>query len=103
MNKMKNPIKKYKEWRTGLYDLEMNEKVNTNVYVANDPNDPENGIYVFVADIPVMRVIDCKNGNGNAIPIDKVGEFIANVKNMFRNSINKKPISNDVQRKETDN
>lgn len=100
---MKNPIKKYKEWRTGLYDLEMNEKVNTNVYVANDPYDPDNGIYVFVADIPVMRVVDGRNCNGNTIPIENVGEFIVNVKNMFRNSINKKPIIDDVQRKDSDN
>ena len=99
---MKNPIRKYKEWRDTLATNENESRVNSNVYVSNDPNDPENGIYVFVMDVPVIKVVDGNNDRGNTLPIEKVGEFVGNIKRMFRNSINNKPINDDVQREETD-
>lgn len=100
---MRNPIRKYNEWRKSLNDKEISERVNGKVYVANDPNDPENGIYVFVANIPVMKVTYGNNDRGNTLPIDKVGEFVGNVKRMYRNAINNKPINDDIQREEGNN
>ena len=40
--------------------IELNNKstVNTDVTIANDPNDPENRIYVFVGGIPIAEVRD---------------------------------------------
>lgn len=96
---MKNPIKRYKEWRDTLANNENESRVNSNVYVSNDP---ENGIYVFVMDVPVIKVVDGNNDLGNTLPIDKVAEFVGNIKRMFRNSINNKPINDDVQREEAD-
>ena len=76
--------------------LEFNNKstVNTDVTIANDKNDPENRIYVFVGGIPVAEVIDVAFDGENTIRIDHVGEFVANIKKMYLNSLNCKSIKN---------
>lgn len=99
---MKNPIRKYKEWRDTLATNENESRVNSNVYVSNDPNDPENGIYVFVMDVPVIKVVDGNNDRGNTLPIEKVGEFVGNIKRMFRNALNDKAIAYELPHKEAD-
>ena len=76
--------------------IEFNNKstVNTDVTIANDKNDPENRIYVFVGGIPVAEVIDVAFDGENTIRIDHVGEFVANIKKMYLNSLNCKSIKN---------
>ena len=66
--------------------------VNRDVTIANDPNDPENRIYVFVGGIPIAEVSDVELDKENTILIDHVGEFVANIKKMYLNSLNNKPI-----------
>lgn len=84
--------------------VQLNNKktVNTDVTIANDPNDPENRIYVFVGGIPIAEVRDVELGGENTILIDHVGEFVANVKKMYLNSLNGEPIQNKQNGNETD-
>ena len=76
--------------------VQLNNKrtVNADVTIANDTNDPENRIYVFVGGIPIAEVSDVETDGENIILIDHVGEFVANVKKMYLNSLNGKPIKN---------
>ena len=76
--------------------VQLNNKrtVNADVTIANDPNDPENRIYVFVGGIPIAEVSDVELDGENIILIDHVGEFVAIVKKMYLNSLNGKPIKN---------
>ena len=76
--------------------VQLNNKrtVNADVTIANDPNDPENRIYVFVGGIPIAEVSDVELDDENTVLIDHVGEFVANVKKMYLNSLNGKPIKN---------
>ena len=76
--------------------VQLNNKrtVNADVTIANDANDPENRIYVFVGGIPIAEVSDVELDGENIILIDHVGEFVANVKKMYLNSLNGKPIKN---------
>ena len=83
-----------REEREISVQLSNKKTVNTGVTVANDPNDPENRIYVFVGGIPVAEVRDVELDGENTILIDHVGEFVANVKKMYLNSLNGKPIKN---------
>ena len=69
-----------------------NKTLNTDVTIANDPNDPENRIYVFVGGIPIAEVRDIELDGENTILIDQVGEYVANIKKMYLNSLNNKPI-----------
>lgn len=73
---------------------ETERMVNHDVCVGNDPNDPENRIYVFIGGIPIAEVSDVELDGENTILIDHVGEFVANVKKMYLNSLNDKPIKN---------
>ena len=68
--------------------------VNHNVYVGNDPNDPENGIYILCRGIPVLRVVNDPCVTNNEVGIDEVAEVVKNIKDMYRNSLNGKPIQN---------
>ena len=96
--KINNPLsallRKMREEREISVQLNNKKTVNTGVTIANDPNDPENRIYVFVGDIPIAEVRDIKLDGGNTILIDHVGEFVANIKKMYLNSLNGKPIKN---------
>ena len=62
--------------------------VNTDVYVANDKNDPDNKIYIYVCGVPVALVCDVVQDGENCVLIDQVGEFVANIKKMYRNKLN---------------
>ena len=94
--KISNPFKaflnKMREEREISVQLNNKKTVNTGVTIANDPNDPENRIYVFVGGIPIAEVSDVELDGENTILIDHVGEFVANVKKMYLNSLNNKPI-----------
>ena len=71
---------------------ETERMVNKNVYVGNDPNDPENGIYIFCRGIPVLRVVNDPCVTNNEVGIDEVAEVLKNIKDMYRNSLSNKPI-----------
>ena len=94
--KISNPfstfLRKMREERETSVQLNNKKTVNTNVTVANDPNDPENRIYVVVGGIPIAEVRDIELDGENTILIDHVSEFVANIKKMYLNSLNNKPI-----------
>ena len=94
--KISNPfstfLRKMREERNISIELDNKRMVNRDVTIANDPNDLENRIYVFVGGIPIAEVRDVELGGENTILIDHVGEFVANVKKMYLNSLNNKPI-----------
>ena len=96
--KINNPfstfLRKMREERETSEQLDNKKTVNAGVTIANDPNDPENRIYVFVGGIPVAEVRDVELDGENTVLIDHVGEFVANVKKMYLNSLNGKPIKN---------
>lgn len=71
---------------------ETERMVNHDVYVGNDPNDPENGIYIFCGGIPVLRVVNDPCVTNNEVGIDEVAEVLTNIKAMYRNYLNDKPI-----------
>ena len=68
--------------------------VNRDVYVGNDPNDPNNGVYIFCGGIPVLRVVNEPCVTNNEVGIGDVAEVLKNIKDMYRNSINGKSIKN---------
>ena len=94
--KISNPfstfLRKMREERETSVQLNNKKTVNTDVTIANDPNDPENRIYVFVCGVPIAEVRDIELDGENTILIDHVGEFVANIKKMYLNSLNNKPI-----------
>ena len=94
--KINNPfstlLRKMREERETSEQLNNKKTVNTDVTIANDPNDPENRIYVFVGGIPIAEVRDVELDGENTILIDQVGEYVANIKKMYLNSLNGKPI-----------
>ena len=94
--KISNPfsafLRKMREEREISVQSNNNKTVNTDVTIANDPNDPENRIYVFVSGIPIAEVRDVELDGENTILIDQVGEYVANIKKMYLNSLNNKPI-----------
>lgn len=96
--KISNPfstfLRKMREERNASIEIDNKKTVNTDVTIANDPNDPENRIYVFVGGIPIAEVRDIELDGENTILIDHVSEFVANIKKMYLNSINGKPIKN---------
>ena len=96
--KINNPfrtfLRKMREEHNASIELNNKKTVNTDVTIANDPNDPENRIYVFVGGIPIAEVRDIKLDGENTILIDHVGEFVSNVKKMYLNSLNGKSIKN---------
>ena len=94
--KISNPfsafIRKMREERNISIELDNKRMVNRDVVIANDPNDPENRIYVFVCGVPIAAVYDVQLFEKNTILIDQVGEYVANIKKMYLNSLNNKPI-----------
>ena len=94
--KISNPFKaflnKMREERNISIELDNKRMVNRDVVIANDPNDPENRIYVFVCGVPIAAVYDVQLFEKNTILIDQVGEYVANIKKMYLNSLNGKPI-----------
>ena len=73
---------------------ETNWMVNENVYVGNDPKDPNNKIYIFCNGVPVMEVADDSVVTNSTVGISDVAEVLKNIKDMYRNSLNGKPIQN---------
>lgn len=104
--KISNPfstfLRKMREERETSVQLNNKKTVNAGVTIANDPNDPENRIYVFVGGIPIAEVRDIELDGENTILIDHVSEFVANIKKMYLNSLNGKPIQNKQNGNETD-
>ena len=96
--KISNPfrafLRKMREEHEISVQLNNKRTVNADVTIANDANDPENRIYVFVGGIPIAEVSDVELDDENTVLIDHVGEFVANVKKMYLNSLNGKPIKN---------
>ena len=94
--KINNPfrtfLRKMREEHNASIELNNKKTVNTDVTIANDPNDPENRIYVFVCGVPIAAVYDVQLFEKNTILIDQVGEYVANIKKMYLNSLNNKPI-----------
>ena len=91
-NKFRTFLRKMREEHNASIELNNKKTVNTDVTIANDPNDPENRIYVFVGGIPIADVRDIKLDGGNTILIDHVGGFVANIKKMYLNSLSNKPV-----------
>ena len=87
-------LHKMREKHNASIEIDNKKTVNTDVTIANDQNDPENRIYVFVGGIPIAEVSDVETDGENTIRIDHVGKFVANVKKMYLNSLNGKPIKN---------
>ena len=94
--KISNPfstfLRKMREKHNASIELNNMSTVNTDVTIANDPNDPENRIYVFVSGIPIAEVTDNELCRENTIKICNVGEFVANIKKMCLNSLSNKPV-----------
>ena len=94
--KISNPfnafLRKMREERIASEEAEIIKTVNSEIVIANDPNDPENRIYVFVGGIPIAEVRDVELDGENTILIDQVGEFVANIKKMYLNSLSNKPV-----------
>ena len=94
--KISNPfstfLRKMREEHNASIELNNKKTVNTDVTVAIDPHAPENRIYVFVCGVPIAAVYDVQLFEKNTILIDQVGEYVANIKKMYLNSLNNKPI-----------
>ena len=71
---------------------ETERMVNHDVYVGNDPNDPNNKIYIFCNGVPVMEVADDSVVTNSTVGINEVAEVLKNIKDMYRNNLNGKPI-----------
>ena len=96
--KINNPfstfLRKMREERIASEEAEIIKTVNSEIVIANDKNDPENKIYVYVKGVPVALVCDVIQDGENCVLIDQVGEYVANIKKMYLNSLNCKPIKN---------
>ena len=96
--KINNPFKTIRKKITDSKEKselrETERLVNHNVYVGNDPNDTGNGIYIFCRDIPVLKVVNDPCVTNNEVGIDEVAEVVKNIKDMYRNYLNGKPIQN---------
>ena len=94
--KINNPFKaflsKMREERIASVEAETSRIVNSEIVIANDKNDPENKIYVYVKGIPVALVCDVVQDGENCVLIDQVGEYVANIKKMYRNRLNGKEV-----------
>lgn len=90
--KINNPFKaflrKMREERITSIEAQNNRTVNQEVVIANDKNDPDNKIYIYVRGVPVALVCDIVKDGENCVLIDQVGEFVANIKKMYRNKLN---------------
>ena len=93
-NPFKSIHKKITDSREQSELRETERMVNHDVYVGNDPNDPGNGIYIFCGGIPVLRVVDGRCVTNNEVGSDERAEVRKNIKDMYRKSLNGKPIQN---------
>lgn len=73
---------------------ETERMVNSKVYVGNDPKDANNRIYIFCNGVPVMEVADDSVVTNSTVSINDVAEVLGNIKAMYRNYLNDKPIQN---------
>lgn len=71
---------------------ETERMVNEKVYVGNDPKDPNNRIYIFCNGVPVMEVVDGSVVTDSMVGINDIAEVLGNIKAMYRNYLNDKPI-----------
>lgn len=92
INPFKAIRKKITESRRIDVIRETERMVNKNVYVGNDPKDPNNKIYIFCNGVPVMEVADDSVVTNSTVGINDVAEVIGNIKAMYRNYLNDKPI-----------
>ena len=94
--KINNPFKaflsKMREERIASVEAETSRIVNSEIVIANDKNDPENKIYVYVKGVPVALVSDAVRVGENCVLIDQVGEYVANVKKMYLNKLKGKEV-----------
>lgn len=96
--KINNPFKSIRKKITDSKEKnelrETERMVNHDVYVGNDPNDPNNKIYIFCNGVPVMEVADDSVVTNSTVGINEVAEVLKNIKDMYRNSLNGKSIKN---------
>ena len=94
--KISNPfnafLRKMREERIASEEAEIIKTVNSEIVIANDKNDPENRIYVYVNGVPVALVCDVVQDGENCVLIDQVGEYVANVKKMYLNKLKGKEV-----------
>ena len=94
--KINNPfstfLRKMREERNISIELNNKRTVNADVTIANDKNDPENKIYVYVKGVPVALVCDVIQDGENCVLIDQVGEYVANIKKMYLNRFKGKEV-----------
>lgn len=78
----------WKRYKDNAKEQKMNAiemRVNNDVVIQNDINDPTNKVYIFVAGVPIMQFVHA----------DKATEqFFSDIKRMYRNKINNIPINN---------
>ena len=101
---MKNPIKYICDYFHKVREEERKRSIermlNHDICVKNDVNDPDNKIYLFVGDIPICIITDKTDTSIENLPeacinytnTCDVAEVIANIKNMYRNYLENKPI-----------
>ena len=92
INPFKAIRKKITEERRKDAIRETEKSVNSDVYVGNDPKDPNNRIYIYCNGVPVMEVADNSVVTNSTVGINDVAEVIGNIKAMYRNYLNDKPI-----------
>ena len=92
INPFKAIRKKITEERRKDAIRETEKSVNSDVYVGNDPKDPNNRIYIYCNGVPVMEVADDSVVTNSTVGINDVAEVIGNIKAMYRNYLNDKPI-----------
>ena len=92
INPFKAIRKKITEERRKDAIRETEKSVNSDVYVGNDPKDANNRIYIFCNGVPVMEVADDSVVTNSTVGISDVAEVLGNIKAMYRNYLNDKPI-----------
>lgn len=94
--KINNPLsallRKMREERIASEEAEIIKTVNSEIVIANDKNDPENKIYVYVKGVPVALVSDVVRDGENCVLIDQVGEYVSNIKKMYLNKLKGKEV-----------
>ena len=92
INPFKAIRKKITEERRKDAIRETERMVNSKAYVGNDPKDPNNRIYIFCNGVPVMEGEDDSVVTNSTVGISDVAEVLGNIKAMYRNYLNDKPI-----------
>ena len=101
---MKNPIKYICDYFRKIREEERKRSIermlNHDICVKNDVNDPNNKIYLFVGDIPICLIIERTGKNEddlskacvNYSDTGEIAEAFKNIKTMYRNYLENKPI-----------